>query len=119
MLPQAPGGNCWCKKVWSHSFIWEEALAKPWTNKQYPTPVMAMCQKTLNTKHGDVCIAFPCPNETCEIPSQGQKRNTFINLCLPGDTVNQKPLTITKIVINLSGAIGISPNHVEVFFAAT
>lgn len=26
------------KKVWSRSFIWQEALVSPSTNKQYPTP---------------------------------------------------------------------------------
>lgn len=33
------------KKVWSiFAFIWIEALAKPRTNKQYPTPVW-ICAK--------------------------------------------------------------------------
>ena len=38
-IPLLHKGSYAKKKVWSESFISEEALVSPSTNKQYPTPV--------------------------------------------------------------------------------
>lgn len=59
------------KKVWSNLLIWEEALAKPRTNKHTLHTCMEKAERPRITIQAMQVNAYPCALKICEISSQG------------------------------------------------
>ena len=86
-----PRGRFLYKKVWSIFRLSEWRLSRSlWTNKQYPTPVMAMCRKgTMHQNTVKSVLLFPCPLESLRDFHSRTKAKTLSSVCnVPKDMTN-------------------------------